>query len=281
MRSGRRVLVTRPADQAHDWAARLCDQGFDAVALPLIGIGPVADPQPVIDAWRAIGARDALMFVSANAVLQFFAARPSGSAWPPQLLAAAPGPGTASALRDAGVPAAAILEPDARAARFDSESLWEALAARDWRGRKLLILRGGADDGEAGQGREWLAERWREAGAQVESLAVYRRSAPTFDATQSAHWQAALDRPHQHLWLFSSSEAVDRGEARARAEQRTSAWRAAPALATHPRIAEHARALGFATVVEAKAGFAEVVAALKAAASAGPTVGPSINCEPP
>lgn len=260
----RRVLVTRPADQAKDWAARLCGEGIDAAALPLIGIGALPDPQPLAEAWRTLDRRQALMFVSANAVVQFFAAQPAGVAWPSQLLAAAPGPGTSAALREAGVPAASIVEPAADAARFDSESLWAAMARHAWTGHRVLILRGGSDEADGqGQGREWLAERLREAGAEVESLAVYRRTAPAFDAAQAALWQAALDLPAGHVWLFSSSEAMDHGEARAHADGRVSAWHAATAVATHPRIAGHARELGFAEVIDAKAGFTELVRTLK------------------
>jgi uroporphyrinogen-III synthase len=262
--STRRVLVTRPADQAKDWAARLCGAGIDAVALPLIGIGPLHDTGAVTAVWQTLDRREALMFVSANAAAQFFAARPAGISWPSHLIAAAPGPGTSAALRGAGVPAASIVEPQADAARFDSESLWAAMSRASWQGRSVLILRGGSDDADAqGQGREWLAERLREAGAEVESLAVYRRMAPEFDAAERIRWQAALDAPAAHLWLFSSSESVDHGEARAQAEGRAVAWHAATAVTTHPRIAQHARELGFADVVDAKAGFAEVAETLK------------------
>lgn len=260
----RRVLVTRPIDQAKDWAARLHGHGIDALALPLIGIGPLSDTRPVAAAWRALGERQALMFVSANAVAQFFAARPLGAAWPAALMAAAPGPGTSAALRDAGVPAASIVEPESSAARFDSESLWAAMASRSWTACSVLIVRGASDDAEPqGQGREWLAQRLRESGAVVDSLAVYRRMAPRFDAAHTLLWQAALDAPETHLWLFSSSEAMDHGEARAQAEGRALAWHAAAAVTTHPRMAQHARELGFADVTDAKAGLAEVVAVLR------------------
>lgn len=264
MQVGRRVLVTRPADQARDAVERLRAQDIDAVALPLIDIGPLADPRPVGEAWQSLGERHALMFVSANAVAQFFAARPGGATWPNKLLAAAPGPGTAAALRAAGVPAEAIVQPDAHAGQFDSESLWLAMSRRAWQGHSVLIVRGATDEADAqGQGREWLAERLRAAGARVASLAVYRRGAPRFDAAQSQTWQAMLDAPAAHLLLVSSSEALDHGEAIAQAQQRGAAWHAQTVVATHPRIAQHARALGFAGVVDAKAGLDELAACLK------------------
>ncbi|HEU4458571.1 MAG TPA: uroporphyrinogen-III synthase [Methylibium sp.] len=265
----RRVLVTRPIEQAQGWVERLRAAGFDAEALPLIGIEPVADARPVVAAWQALGGQASLMFVSANAVAQFFAAKPAGSGWPPGVRAAAPGPGTAAALRAAGVPAAAIVEPAADAAQFDSESLWAVLSRQGpWRGRSVLVVRGASDSaGEAhspdGQGREWLAERWREAGAEVASLAVYRRSAPVFDAAQARCWDGALDAPAQHLWLFGSSEAIGHGEAIARRAGRSDDWHRSAALATHPRIAERARACGFVEVFEAPPTFGAVLQALR------------------
>lgn len=271
---GRRVLVTRPPDQAREWVVRFVEHGIDAVALPLIDIGPLVDSRPVAAAWHALGERHALMFVSANAVVQFFAARPAGASWPVDLIAAAPGPGTSATLREAGVPAGAIVEPDADAGHFDSESLWAAMSRRAWPGRSVLILRGASDETAAqGQGREWLAERLREAGASVASLAVYRRGPPAFDAAQSQRWRAMLDAPSRHLALISSSEALDHGEALAQAQQRAEAWHALPVVATHPRIAQHARDCGFAKVIDAKAGLAELIETLKSH-GAGPASAP-------
>src|SRR5258706_513271 len=88
------TLTHRPA-----WLAA---GGIDAVAVPLIEIGAAPDAGAVRAAWAGLPMRRLAVFVSANAVLQFFAARPSHAAWPMPLLAAAPGPGTAEALRAEG-----------------------------------------------------------------------------------------------------------------------------------------------------------------------------------
>jgi uroporphyrinogen-III synthase len=230
----RRLIVTRPQAQARPWVQALREQGVDAVALPLIGIEPLADLAPLHAAWARLPALDWVMFVSANAVEQFFAARPPGAAWPAQLPAGAPGPGTRNALQAAGV--ALIDEPVP--GRADSEGLWAAVAPRGWAGRRVCVVRG--EDG-----RDWLAEQLRGAGADVSFLAAYRRAPPRLDEAGRAVLDAAVAAPAGHAFVFGSSEAV----AHLQALRPCADWHAAQALAGHPRIAEAARAAGFGQVL--------------------------------
>ena len=262
-----RVLVTRPAGQAGEWVERLVGRGLDAVALPLIAIGGPPDPAALEAAWRSLPARALVVFVSPNAVTRFFAARPSGCAWPPGLRAGAPGPGTGAALRAAGVPAGAIVEPPPDSPSFDSEALWAVLAPRGpWQGGAVLIVRGGADgeDAPLGRGRDWLAQTLRGAGATVDLVAAYRRGPPCFDDAQQLAWERALRSPAEHVWLFSSSEAIDQLAARLPPGPAATAWPRWRALATHARIAERARAAGFGRVVQAAPRLDDVAAALRA-----------------
>ena len=194
-----RLIVTRPPAQAAAWVAQLQALGLDAVALPLIGIAPVADGAPLQRAWAALGSYALVLFVSPNAVQQFFAWR-GQVAWPGHTRAASTGPGTTAALREAGVAQACIAEPAVDAPSFDTEALWARLANRDWRGQRVLIVRGE-------EGRDWFAETMRQHGAEVDFIAAYRRLAPQADAVSTALIAAALAAPQQHLWLFSSSEA--------------------------------------------------------------------------
>jgi uroporphyrinogen-III synthase len=249
-----RVIVTRPAAQAAPWVAALRAQGVDALALPLIEIVPPADPAPVQQAWAGLPERTMAFFVSANAVQHFFALRPLGAVWPAGILAAAPGPGTAAVLRAIGVPPVQVVEPAADAAAFDSESLWLQLAHRDWAGSKVLVVRG--EDG-----RDWLAEQLRAAGATVDFVAAYVRRGPQANAAVIALLAAVTAAPQQYLWLFSSSEAV---------RHLAALWpggvpAGARALATHARIAQAARKAGFASVADCAAGEAEVLLAIQAA----------------
>jgi len=246
-----RVLVTRPAAQAHEWLQRLHAAGIDAAALPLISIAPLADLAPLQAAWAGLSQWRMLMFVSPNAAEQFFAAQPAGAAWPEGIIAASPGPGTTRALQALGVPAARIIAPALEAPQFDSEALWAQLSAMPWRGVEVLIVRGES-------GRDWLAQRLRDSGAKVDELAVYHRGPPAWNDAEQRICAEALRDPRGHLWWFSSSEAIDR-----LAEQADGDWQAARALATHPRIAASARHLGFGEVLQARPTADDVMAAIQ------------------
>jgi uroporphyrinogen-III synthase len=235
------VVVTRPQPQADEWVAQLQALGLPAGALPLLDIASPADPAPVRQAWRELATQALVMFVSPSAVDRFFALQPQGpasAAWPAGVIAAGVGPGTRRALRQAGVPDAAITAPGAESAQFDSEALWALLRAqRPWAGAMALVVRGEG-------GREWLADTLRQQGAQVQYVEAYRRIAPVPNAAGAALLQAALAQPAAHCWLFSSSEAAGHLPLLAPGAD----WTASLALATHARIAEAARRLGFGQV---------------------------------
>jgi uroporphyrinogen-III synthase len=260
------LIVTRPAAQAASWLERLRDMGVSAVSLPLIDIAPLADAQAqaalrecaqAVQGWRLA------IFVSANAVEHFFAARVPGSAvkasepgtdWPPRTWAGCTGEGTRAALRKAGVPEPCIRAP-AAGATMDSEALWHELHAHDWSGERVLVVRGE-------EGRDWLGEQLRARGALVQAVAAYRRCLPNWDAAQQALMAAANAAPREHVWLFSSSEAV-RNLVRL-APARAAAWHESAAIATHERIGEAARRAGFVHVRVVAPAVAEVAEAYRA-----------------
>ncbi len=263
------VIVTRPAAQAGDWVRALRNAGLDAQVLPLIDIAPAADLAPLQAAWRALPGMSLVMFVSANAVQHFFAACPlPTAAWPPGVLAAAAGPGTADSLLQAGVPPAQLVSPPRDAPAFDTEALWALLQHRPWQGRQALVVRG---DG----GRDWLADTLRAQGTSVGFVPAYRRVLPQPDSAGLAVLDRAQAAPASQLWLFSSSEAVFNLQTLRPASR----WNAAVALATHARIAQAARAVGFGQVHEVPPQRAAVVAAaLALSRAAGAAAGnPSVE----
>ena len=105
------VLVTRPAAQAASWVTRLRAEGVAAEALPLLAIDALADKAPLRAAWAALASFDLVMFVSPNAVLHFFDARPAGADWPTALRGAATGAGRVEGLHTAGLPGGLCVAP--------------------------------------------------------------------------------------------------------------------------------------------------------------------------
>lgn len=255
------MLVTRPAAEDPHWVAGLQAHGLDAVALPLIAIGPAADPRPVHAAWAGLGDYAALMFVSGNAVAQFFAQKPASLdvEWSDAAVktrAWSTGPGTSRALRQAGLSSGQIDAPADDAPQFDSEALWARIGDRVWPGQRVLIVRG-SDSAGQGAGRDWLADRLAGAGVRVERLVAYQRLAPVLAGRERALAQAAA--ADGSVWLFSSSEAISNLVSQLPEQD----WARARAVATHHRIAETARRLGFGVVCESRPTLDSVLASIK------------------
>lgn len=271
-----RVIVTRPQNDAPRWVRALQDQGIEALALPLIAIRPVAAAGSLIAAWQTGLQCDAIMFVSTPAVDHFFAARPQGL--DTSALAAgprfwAPGPGTRAALVRHGVAAQRIDAPAPDGGQFDSEALWQIVAGQVAQGSHILIVRGASHDvtlarlahdvsGDQpatadGQGREWLANQLRLAGAVVRFAVAYWRAAPEPLALQKACTDNAIGEGD--LWLFTSSQAIGYLADGLPAQD----WSRARALATHPRIATTAREAGFGVVSESRPALADIIASIK------------------
>ena len=69
---GKRVLVTRPAHQAGNFATRLWEAGAEPIVAPTIAIGPPSDPQPARDAVAQVRDYAWVAFTSRNGVDAFF-----------------------------------------------------------------------------------------------------------------------------------------------------------------------------------------------------------------
>lgn len=268
------TLVTRPEPQASGWAEALAAQGVAAQALPLIAIDAPPQAAAVVHLWRTLAQQRLLMFVSPAAAEWFFRLRPSDApegspapAWPTQTLVAAPGPGTAQAVLALGAAAGltphSMVSPPEHSAQFDSEALWPLLAPMDWQGQRVGIVSGG--DTTGARGRTWLTEQWRRAGAHVEAVQAYQRGPGAWTPAQQTLAQQALAAPQTHVWLLSSSQAIDHlvthhlpalGPASPPPD-----WPRMRALCTHPRIAEHAAAHGFGEVRQCAPTVAAVVQA--------------------
>ncbi len=242
------VLVTRPARQAGAFAQKLAALGATPIVFPAIVILPPTDRASLDAAHARLASYDIACFVSANAV-EYGA--PDAARWPAQLVAFAPGPGTAEALAAVG-----IRDVRVPATTFDSEGLLALPELADVRGKRVVIFHGEG-------GRDALAAALAARGAHVDHAVCYRRAAPVSGAEGL---RDALREARVHAVTVTSSEGVDNlwqvlGDTD-RALARRLPW-----FAPHPRIAERSRALGLDVVLTA-GGDAGLLAGLLAWAKA-------------
>ncbi|MDP1808969.1 MAG: uroporphyrinogen-III C-methyltransferase [Actinomycetota bacterium] len=164
---GRRVLVTRAADQAGALAAGLESAGAEVVEFPTIDILPVDDSSLVDQAVAEMAGGqqfDWLIFTSANTV-DFFFKRVAAAGRDARLLSGAKiavvGSATAARLKSAGLTA------DLIPSDFRAEGLIEEFKRLSLDGTRILMPR-------AREAREILPEALRNMGAEVTVAPVYK-----------------------------------------------------------------------------------------------------------
>jgi len=150
--AGRRIVVTRPREQAKALAAALERLGASALVLPLIEIRPVEE----LDRLTAASGYDWVVFTSANSVAAV-GARVQGAAGTARV--AAVGPATAEAVRALGI------EPAFVPPRFAAGEIAAGLEPLD--GKRVLLPQ--ADLADPG-----LAADLRARGAAVDVVIAYR-----------------------------------------------------------------------------------------------------------
>lgn len=242
--AGRRVLITRPREQARALERLVREAGGEPVCVPAIEIRDLADPAPFHALAERLASFDLAIFVSRNAVcraLDLLGGRP----WPAALKVATVGQGSRAELEKRGF--ANVIAP---AAGFDSEALLTLPELAAVRGRRIVIFRGEG-------GRELLGQELVARGARVEHAACYRRSMPEGAGMRNA-WAGGMDAV-----TVSSAEGLANvlamlGEGAARGLSRI------PLFVPHPRVAEEARRRGLQQAIVAGPGDAEMVAALVA-----------------
>jgi uroporphyrinogen III methyltransferase/synthase len=161
---GRRVLVTRPRDQAVELVEKLESLGAEAVEAPMIRIAPPEDPGPLLAAAAAPDAFDWIVFTSANAVESFMTALLDGArdirALKGPLLCTV-GTGTAERLARYG------LKVDLVPEEFRAEAVVDAIVTRgSVQGSRILLPRSNI-------GREVIGDRLRQLGATVVEVVAY------------------------------------------------------------------------------------------------------------
>jgi uroporphyrinogen III methyltransferase/synthase len=162
---GKRVLVTRPRDQAVEMVRLLEASGAEPIEAPMIRIAPPDDYGPLDAACASIAHFDWIVFASANAVEVFMKrllATPLDLRALHGVSLCAVGPATAERLRELG------LKVDLVPAEYRAEAIVEGLAgSRDVTGLRVLLPR-------ADIGREVVADELRRRGAEVTEVVAYR-----------------------------------------------------------------------------------------------------------
>jgi uroporphyrinogen III methyltransferase/synthase len=162
---GKRVLVTRPREQAAEMVDRLSLLGAETIEAPMIRIVPPQDPGPLQRAADNVEEFDWIVFTSANSVESFLTALLDGTRdvralRGPRLCAV--GTGTAERLGRYGIKADLI--PD----EFRGEAVVRALTeSGSLDGIRVLVPR-------ADIGRDVIADGLRAAGALVTDVVAYR-----------------------------------------------------------------------------------------------------------
>ncbi len=160
---GKRILITRPAKAAHEFARALYRRGIEPILGSTIRIGPPDDPQASEAAVAALAPYTWIVFTSRNGVERFFdllhASQRDARALGSQKIAAI-GAKTAAALRDYGIDA--DLVPKVAV----GEELAAALIAATTPGDHMLLFR-------AQDARDVLPERLRAAQRTVSDVAAY------------------------------------------------------------------------------------------------------------
>jgi len=198
--AGKRIVITRPREQAAALVEALAALDAEPILLPMIETVPVDDFQPLDAALAQLDQYQWIVFTSSNAVAIFF--QRLGQRRPASWLSAegdsagagattqyaAVGPATARALDRQGVMTKVI--PD----EYQAEAL--ALALGAVAGQRVLLP-------HAEMAREALAAVLRQRGAMVEEIAVYQ----TLPAAPDPHGLDELRRGVDAITLTSGSAA--------------------------------------------------------------------------
>jgi uroporphyrinogen III methyltransferase/synthase len=196
---GKRILVTRPREQAVELAERLEEMGADPIEAPMIRIEPPEDYGPLDAACARVNEFDWIVFSSSNAVDSFIDRLLAG---PRDLRAlqgvrlCVVGSATAERLARRG------LKVDLTPAEYRGEAVVRALSdTGDVKGLRVLMP-------HADIGREVIADALRAQGADVTEVVAYRTVAVEAEREGEPDvYQMLLER-RIDVVTFTSASAV-------------------------------------------------------------------------
>ncbi|HNR12522.1 MAG TPA: uroporphyrinogen-III synthase [Thermodesulfobacteriota bacterium] len=193
--ANKRILLTRPREQAQAFIDLLAARGAAPVVFPTITIIPPRDWGELDAALEKISYYDAIIFTSVNGV-KFFFQRMREKEMDNSCLAAirvcAIGSGTAARLQELGIQAGLI--PDL----FQAESLVEALAQEGIAGKRYLLPR-------AAEARDVLPEEIVRRGGCIDVVAVYQTESAGSDGEEL---KGLLQHKEIDVISFTSSSTV-------------------------------------------------------------------------
>jgi uroporphyrinogen III methyltransferase/synthase len=231
---GKRIVVTRAADQAPALSGRLRELGAEVLEVPAVRIARL-DLDPLRSALERLSAYEWIVFTSRNGVSLFWEQLLSSGRDARALAGikiAAVGAATAGSLLEHGIAVDVIPE------RFVAEGLLDALRDRDdVRGASMLHV--GAEGA-----RDVLRAGLEELGATVTLLSVYR-SVPQPEGAENL--RAALEQGEVDLVTLTSASAVTGFVDAVGAD----AAHGASAASIGPITSEAARGAGLDVTVEA------------------------------
>jgi uroporphyrinogen III methyltransferase/synthase len=192
---GCRVLVTRAADQAGEFAAMLAEQGAIAIECPTIRLVEPEQWEPLDRALRTAGKYDWLVLTSGNAVRAVFQrletlgldTRVFGSC-----RVCVVGPKTAAALREFGI------RPDLVATDYKAEGVVAEFGRMNLAGARVLFPRGDL-------ARDLIPRELERMGARVDSPVAYRTTLPDSLPREAL---LALEQRAVDCVTFTSSSTV-------------------------------------------------------------------------
>ena len=232
---GKRVLVTRPRDQAPELCDALALLGADPIEAPMIRIVPPDDLAPLEDVAARAGEFDWIVFTSGNAVEAFMKALLSGNQdvralKGPKLCTV--GPSTAAKLAGYGI------KVDLLPTEFRAEGVVAALTAEgSLQGARVLLPR-------ADIGREVIVEALRAAGATVTDVTAYRTVLDEAQREGTLDIYGMLLDKKIDLVTFTSGSAVRNFAKVYGAEQAADLLRNTEVAAIGPLTAQAAEQLG-------------------------------------
>ena len=237
---GRRIVVTRSREQAHELVDMLENLGAQAIEAPTYRLAPPDDPEEIDRVAASVSSYEWVVFESANAVARFLSAISRG---PGDLRAlggvsvCAVGPSTAERLAANGIKADVVVS------EFHAEGVGDAITAKaSIAGQRVLVVR-------PDHMHDILAADLTRRGATVTDLLAYRTVAEAPDSPVVQELYGMLLDGGIDAVTFTSATAVNRFAELIGQEQAADLLNTTVVAAIGPVTAAAAAELGITTSV--------------------------------